>query len=64
MSVFIGPVQNDRGAFLCIVLIQLEGTGVKLVVGAAFGHELVVVAAFDDAAMVEDHDNVGILNSG
>ena len=56
--------KNDRGALLCLRLIQFEGTGVKLVVGAAFGHELIMVAAFDDSAMVEDHDDVGVLDGG
>lgn len=44
--------------------LQLEGAGVKLVVGAVLGHEFFVGAAFDDAAVIEDHDDVGILNGG
>ena len=45
-------------------LVEFEGAGVELVVGAVFSHELVVVAAFDDATVVHDHDDVGILDGG
>lgn len=44
--------------------LQLKRTGVELVVGAVLSHEFVVGAAFDDLAVVEDHDDVGVLDSG
>ena len=45
-------------------LFQLECAGVELIVGAPFGDELFVASALDDAAVVEDHDNVGVLDGG
>ena len=42
--------------------LQLKRTGVELVVGAVLSHEFVVGAAFDDLAVVEDHDDVGVLD--
>ncbi len=45
-------------------LLQLKGTGVELVVGALLGDELLVGATLDDAAVVEDHDAVGVHNRG
>ena len=35
---------------------------VQLVIAALLGHQLFVVAALDDAALLHDHDGVGILN--
>jgi len=43
---------------------QFESTGVQLVVGALLVDEGLVVAAFDDAAVVKDHDGVGIAHGG
>lgn len=45
-------------------LVEFEGAGVELIVGAVFSHELVVVAAFDDATVVHNHDDIGILDGG
>ena len=44
-------------------LFKLECTGVELVIGSFFRNQLFVAAAFDDAAVVEDHDDIGILDS-
>ena len=45
-------------------LVEFEGAGVELVIGAAFCHELFVVATFDDAAVIHDHNNISVLNGG
>ena len=44
--------------------VQLQRAGVQLVVGAVLGDQLVVGAALDDAAVVQDHDGVGVLDGG
>ena len=43
-------------------LFQLERSGVKLVVHAAFGNELVVAAAFNNATVVKNDNGVGVAN--
>ena len=43
-------------------LFKLECTGVELVISALLGNQVVVRAAFNDAAMVEHHDRVGVLH--
>ena len=45
-------------------LFKLECAGVELVIGSFFRNQLFVAAAFDDAAVVEDHDDIGILDGG
>ena len=43
-------------------LFKLECAGVELVISALLGNQVVVRAAFNDAAMVEHHDRVGVLH--
>src|SRR5699024_6114519 len=45
-------------------LVQFQRAGVQLVVGAVLGDQLVVGAALDDAAMVQNHDGIGVLHGG
>ena len=54
-----GPEQADN---TFPALFEFEGAGIELVVLALLGDEVIVGAAFDDAAMVKHHDNVGILH--
>ena len=42
----------------------LEAEGVEAEVGAAQGDELVVVAVFDDASVLQDEDAVGVPDGG
>lgn len=46
------------------MLIQLKRAGIKLIILALFGNELIMRAAFDDAAVVKDHDHVGVADRG
>ena len=46
----------------CLVLGQI--TGIKLVILALFGDQLVVAAALDDAALFQHHDAVCIADGG
>ena len=43
-------------------LFKLECAGVELVISALLGNQVVVRAAFNDAAMGEHHDRVGVLH--
>ncbi len=44
------------------ISVELEGSGIELIISALFGDKLLVVAAFDDAALFEYHDNIGVLD--
>ena len=52
-------VRYGRG---CFWLFKLECAGIELVISALLGNQVVVRAAFNDAAMVEHHDRVGVLH--
>ena len=43
-----------------LVLFQFECAGIELVVGALLGDQIIVGTPLDDAAMVQDHDAVGV----
>ena len=55
-----------KGEFFHSVLslFQLECAGVKLIVGALLGDQIIVGATFNDASVIQHHDAVGIFNSG
>ena len=60
---FLFKTNTGRALALPVVfLFKLERAGVELVVGALFGDEAFVGAPLDDAAVVQDHDTVGIHN--
>ena len=44
--------------------LQLEGPGIELVILALLFQQLVVCAALDDAAVVHDHDHIGVADGG
>ena len=46
------------------MLFQLKGTGIELVVGAFFCDQIIVGAPFDDAAVIQHHNAVGIFDGG
>ena len=43
---------------------ELDHVGVELVIAAALGEEVVVVAALDDAAIFQNEDRVGVADGG
>ena len=45
-------------------IIELKRAGVELMAGALLGDQVFVGAALDDAAMVENHDAVGVRDRG
>ena len=57
--------QEGRGqrAFLRR-LFEFEGAGIQLIVLALLGDQLVVAAALDDAAVLKDDDDIGVLDRG
>jgi len=48
---------------LCI-LFQFKYTGIKLIIGALLGNEVIMGAPLDDPALVQHHDAVGIHDGG
>lgn len=44
--------------------LQLEGTGVQLIVLSALCDEFLVAAALDNPSVVKHHDCIGVLNGG
>ena len=40
------------------LLFQFKGTGVKLIISAFFGDQLLMVSAFDNASMIKYHYNI------
>ena len=40
------------------LLFQFKGTGVKLIISAFFGNQLLMVSAFDNASMIKYHYNI------
>ena len=57
-----GAPAISRRLFFRFALFELQGP--HLGVGGAFGEEVGVAAAFDDAALVEDDDLVGVHHRG
>ena len=45
-------------------LFEFEGAGIQLIVLALLGDQLVVAAALDDAAVLKDDDDIGVLDRG
>ena len=48
----------------CFTLFQFKRTGIKLIVFAVLCDKLLVIAALDDMAELEHHDNICILHGG
>lgn len=44
--------------------LEFKRTRIQLIILAVFGNQLLVVAALDDVAELEHHDNVCVLDSG
>ncbi len=45
-------------------LLQLKRPRIKLIIRSLLGDQLLVVASLDDAAVVEDHNDVGVHDGG
>ena len=45
-------------------LFQIKSTGVQLVIGALFGNQFFMAAAFNDASVVKYHNYIGVLDGG
>lgn len=45
-------------------LLPFKRAGIELVIGAFFRNQLVVIAPLDNAALIQDHDHIGVLNGG
>ena len=48
----------------CFTLFQFKRTGIKLIVFAVLRDKLFVVAALDDTAVLQHHDNICVLHGG
>ncbi len=53
--------ENSADIF-CTELFQFKGTGVQLIIDSFFREQFFVVPPLDNAAVIEDHDDVGIHN--
>ena len=45
-------------------LFEFKGAGIQLIVLAFLGNQFIVAAAFDDTAVLENHDGIGVLDRG
>ena len=50
--------------FGCIGLFQFKGAGVKLIIGALLGNQLLVISPLNDSAVVQNHNGIGVPDGG
>ena len=46
------------------LLVKIEGACIKLIVFALGGNQIIVGAALNDSALIENHNNIGVLYGG
>ena len=57
--------KNPKLSFRVLwALLQLEGSGIELIIFAVFRDQLLMVTALDDMAELQHHNNVCVLNCG
>ena len=57
-------VRRDFPIWQCFSLRQFSLTGVELVVAAVLGQQILVVTPLDDAALLQNHNGLGVADGG